>query len=40
VLADQGRDDKVAATRRALALYERKGNLAAVAAVRALLGAA
>jgi hypothetical protein len=33
-------DDEVAATRRALALYERKGNLAAVAAVRALLGAA
>ena len=33
-------DDGVAATRRALALYERKGNLAGVAAVRALLGAA
>jgi class 3 adenylate cyclase len=33
-------DDGSAATRRALALYERKGNLAAAAAVRALLGAA
>jgi class 3 adenylate cyclase len=33
-------DDEAAATRRALALYERKGNLAAAAAVRALLGAA
>jgi class 3 adenylate cyclase len=33
-------DDGVAATLRALALYERKGNLAAAAAVRALLGAA
>lgn len=33
-------DDGVAATLEALALYERKGNLAAAGAVRALLGAA
>jgi hypothetical protein len=39
-LAGDRPGDGSAATRQALALYERKGNLAAAAAVRALLGAA
>jgi hypothetical protein len=40
VLAGGRPDDGVAATLEALALYERKGNLAAAGAVRAILGAA